>query len=95
MVFNLQQCPLRKNITLQATQPCMLELRPAHLRHQLAGRVAACPKCVPVEGTVESGGARSVERAATCLVCLAQLTPFAFPRHCTVRVKPYIQMARR
>ena len=22
MVFNLQQCPLRKNITLQATQPC-------------------------------------------------------------------------
>ena len=22
MFFNLQQCPLRKNITLQATQPC-------------------------------------------------------------------------
>ena len=24
MFFNLQQCPLRKNITLQATQPCTI-----------------------------------------------------------------------
>ena len=27
MVFNLQQCPLRKNITLQATQPCRQHAR--------------------------------------------------------------------
>ena len=46
MVFNLQQCPLRKNITLQATQPCMRMGARRHREDTGAQVVHVSPSCI-------------------------------------------------